>query len=126
MHRGHDRSYGIMQARFHLSGTVCTSNCRIWDTENPRTFLEIPLHSAKVAFWCGFMATFIIGLFFFKENTRNVPVTGTIKTKMNRNMLENFVIYLIQQCQYAKSANSTTCMQDAAPLHIGLCDEMIS
>ncbi|GFT37031.1 uncharacterized protein TNCV_175491 [Trichonephila clavipes] len=36
------------EAPFHLSGTVNTHNCRIWDTENPRTFQEIPLHSPKV------------------------------------------------------------------------------
>ncbi|GFS52244.1 uncharacterized protein TNCV_4849801 [Trichonephila clavipes] len=36
------------EAYFHLCGTVNTHNCRIWDTENPRTFQEIPLHSPKV------------------------------------------------------------------------------
>ncbi|GFV57924.1 uncharacterized protein TNCV_2801901 [Trichonephila clavipes] len=37
------------EAHFHVSGTVNTHNCRIWDTENPRTFQEIPLHSPKVS-----------------------------------------------------------------------------
>ncbi|GFW18794.1 uncharacterized protein TNCV_5132471 [Trichonephila clavipes] len=33
------------EAHFHLSGTVNTHNCRIWDTENPRTFQESPKSS---------------------------------------------------------------------------------
>ncbi|GFU61745.1 uncharacterized protein TNCV_4612231 [Trichonephila clavipes] len=36
------------KAHFLLSGTVNTHNCRIWDTENPHTFQEIPFHSPKV------------------------------------------------------------------------------
>ncbi|GFX34552.1 uncharacterized protein TNCV_3657901 [Trichonephila clavipes] len=35
------------EVHFHLSGTVNTHNCRIWDTENSRTFQEIPLHSPR-------------------------------------------------------------------------------
>ncbi|GFU50783.1 uncharacterized protein TNCV_2494891 [Trichonephila clavipes] len=69
------------EAHFHLSGTVNTHNCRIWDTENPRTFQEIPLHSPKVTVWCGFTATFIPGPFFFEETARNGPVTCTVTAR---------------------------------------------
>ncbi|GFU79430.1 uncharacterized protein TNCV_871991 [Trichonephila clavipes] len=69
------------EVHFHLSGTVNIHNCRIWDTENPRTFQEIPLHSPKVTVWCGFTATFILGSFFFEETTRNGPVTCTVTAK---------------------------------------------
>ncbi|GFX25433.1 uncharacterized protein TNCV_1424171 [Trichonephila clavipes] len=69
------------EAHFHLSGTVNTHNCRIWDTENPRTFQEIPLHSPKVTVWCGFTATFILGPLFFEETTRNGPVTCTVTAR---------------------------------------------
>ncbi|GFW61471.1 uncharacterized protein TNCV_347191 [Trichonephila clavipes] len=79
------------EAHFHLSGTVNTHNCRIWDTENPRTFQEIPLHSPKVTVWCGLTATFILGPFFFEETTRNGPVTCTVMARRYKNMLENFV-----------------------------------
>ncbi|GFV53831.1 uncharacterized protein TNCV_4208821 [Trichonephila clavipes] len=65
------------EAHFHLSRTVNTHNCRIWDTENHRTFQEIPLYSPKVTVWCGFTATFILGPFFFEETTRNGPVICT-------------------------------------------------
>ncbi|GFV11487.1 uncharacterized protein TNCV_1413641 [Trichonephila clavipes] len=72
------------EAHFHLSGTVNTHNCRIWDTENPRTFQEIPLHSPKVTVWCGFTATFILGPFFFEETTRNGLVTCTVTARRQR------------------------------------------
>ncbi|GFX95952.1 uncharacterized protein TNCV_2085321 [Trichonephila clavipes] len=69
------------EAHFHLSGTVNTHNCRIWDTENPRTFQDIPLHSPKVTVWCGFTAKFILGPFLFEKTTRNGPVTCTVMAR---------------------------------------------
>ncbi|GFT61234.1 uncharacterized protein TNCV_926851 [Trichonephila clavipes] len=36
------------EAHFHLSGTVNTHNCRIWDTESPHLPRDFPLHSPKV------------------------------------------------------------------------------
>ncbi|GFU40802.1 uncharacterized protein TNCV_2466321 [Trichonephila clavipes] len=106
------------EAHFHLSRTVNTHNCRIWDTENPRTFQEIPLHSPKVTAWCGFTATFILGPFFFEETTRNGPVTCTVTTRRYKNMLENFVAPQMLQHQ---CLDTITFMQDEAPPHIGLC-----
>ncbi|GFX54935.1 uncharacterized protein TNCV_3318521 [Trichonephila clavipes] len=106
------------EAHFLLSGTVNTHNCRIWDTENPRTFQEIPLHSPKVTVWCGFTAAFIFGPFFFEETTRNGPVTCTVAARRYKNMLENFVAPQMLQHQYLVSI---TFMQDGAPPHIGLC-----
>ncbi|GFV48877.1 uncharacterized protein TNCV_1342861 [Trichonephila clavipes] len=79
------------EAHFHLSGTVNTHNCHILDTENPRTFQDIPLHSPKVTVWCGFTATFILGPFFFEETTRNGPVTPTVTARRYKNMLENLL-----------------------------------
>ncbi|GFV87672.1 uncharacterized protein TNCV_779561 [Trichonephila clavipes] len=69
------------EVHFHQSGTVNIHNCRMWDTENPRTFQEIPLHSPKVTVWCGFTATFILGPFFFEETTRSGPVTCTVMAR---------------------------------------------
>ncbi|GFW18470.1 uncharacterized protein TNCV_1184971 [Trichonephila clavipes] len=105
------------KAHFHLSGTVNTHNCRVWDTENPRTFQEIPLHSPKVTVWCGFTATFILGPFFFEETTRNGPVTCTVTARRYKNMLENFVAPQMLQNQ---CLDSITFTQDGAPPHIGL------
>ncbi|GFV56093.1 uncharacterized protein TNCV_935471 [Trichonephila clavipes] len=62
------------EAHFHLSETVNTHNCRIWDTENPRTFQEIPLHSPKVTVWCRFTATFIhFWTFLFRRDYSQWP-----------------------------------------------------
>ncbi|GFT32343.1 uncharacterized protein TNCV_4483811 [Trichonephila clavipes] len=97
------------EAHFHLSGTINIHNCRIWDTKNPRTFQEIPLHSPKVTVWCGFRATFILGPFFFEETTRNDPVTCTVTARMYKNMLENFVAPKMLQHQ---CLDSITFMQD--------------
>ncbi|GFV32773.1 uncharacterized protein TNCV_3312541 [Trichonephila clavipes] len=106
------------EAHFHLSGTVNTHNCRIWDTENPRTFKEIPLHSPKVTVWCGFTATFILSPFFFEETTRNGPVTCPVTARRYKNMLKNFVAPQMLQHQ---CLDSITFMQDGVPQHIGLC-----
>ncbi|GFX03738.1 uncharacterized protein TNCV_2113101 [Trichonephila clavipes] len=107
------------EAHFHLSGTVNTHNCRIWDTENPRTFQEIPLHSPKVTVWCGFTATFILGPFL---TTRNGPVTCTVTARRYKNMLGNFVAPQMLQHQ---CLDSITFMQDGAPPHIGLCVQQV-
>ncbi|GFU32491.1 uncharacterized protein TNCV_4890101 [Trichonephila clavipes] len=106
------------EAHFHLSGTVNTHNCRIWDTENSRIFQEIPLHSPKVTVWCGLTATFILGPFFFEKTIRNGPVTCTVTARRNKNMLENFVAPQMLQHQ---CLDSITFMQDGAPPHNGLC-----
>ena len=74
------------EAHFHLSETVSIHNCRIWDTENPRTFQEISLHSSKVAIWCRFKLTFILRHFFFRRSNMQ---TCTV-TARYQNMLENF------------------------------------
>ncbi|GFV35673.1 uncharacterized protein TNCV_1892831 [Trichonephila clavipes] len=103
------------EAHFHLSGTVNTHNCRIWDTENPRTFQEIPLHSQKVTVWCGFTATFILGPFFFKETTRNGPVTCTVTARRYKNMLGNFVAPQMLQHQCLDSITFIHALPTAWP-----------
>ncbi|GFV41160.1 transposable element tc3 transposase [Trichonephila clavipes] len=35
------------EAHFHLDGSVNTHNCRIWESDNPHSTLQIPLHSPK-------------------------------------------------------------------------------
>ncbi|GFY60981.1 transposable element tc3 transposase [Trichonephila inaurata madagascariensis] len=46
---------------FTLSGAVNTYNCRMWTTENPHAFVEVPLQQPKETVWCDFNADFIIG-----------------------------------------------------------------
>lgn len=110
------------EAHFYLNGTVNTHNCRIWAMENPRAFHTIPLHSPKVTVWCGFTSQFIIGPFFFEENTDNGPVTCSVTALRYHHMLNSFVVPQLQQRQCLES---TTFMQDGAPPHIGLCVQRI-
>ncbi|GFX36820.1 uncharacterized protein TNCV_3999821 [Trichonephila clavipes] len=37
------------KAHFHLEGSVNTHNCRIWETDNPHSTLQVPQHSPKVS-----------------------------------------------------------------------------
>ncbi|GFU63886.1 uncharacterized protein TNCV_2313921 [Trichonephila clavipes] len=36
------------EAHFHLDGSVNTHTCRIWESDNPHSTLQVPLHSPKV------------------------------------------------------------------------------
>ncbi|GFV86879.1 uncharacterized protein TNCV_2198311 [Trichonephila clavipes] len=55
------------EAHFHLDGSVNTHNCRIWETDNPHSTLQVPLHSPKVTVWCGFSSSFILGPYFSRN-----------------------------------------------------------
>ncbi|GFW90963.1 uncharacterized protein TNCV_1758371 [Trichonephila clavipes] len=66
------------EAHFHLDGSVNTHNCRIWETDNPHSTLQVPLHSPKVTVWCGFSASFILGPYFFEELGAGCSVTRSI------------------------------------------------
>lgn len=41
------------EAHFTLSGQVNRWNARIWSDETPHSFIQVPLHAAKVTVWCG-------------------------------------------------------------------------
>ncbi|GFY25112.1 uncharacterized protein TNCV_2693031 [Trichonephila clavipes] len=66
------------EAHFHLDGSVNTHNCRIWETDNPHSPLQVPLHSPKVTVWCEFSASFILDPYFFEELGAGGPVTCSI------------------------------------------------
>ena len=57
---------------FHLSGYVNSQNTRIWATEHPHEFHEVPPHSGKTGVWCAISRHHII---FFHEtlNTARYP-----------------------------------------------------
>ncbi|GFU75177.1 uncharacterized protein TNCV_2056201 [Trichonephila clavipes] len=72
---GHWNIIWTDEAHFHLDGSVNTHNCRIWEADNPYSTLQVPLQSPKVTVWCGFSASFILGLYFFEELGAGGPVT---------------------------------------------------
>lgn len=84
---------------FQLTGKVNTQHCCISDTENPRTFQEIPVHSPKVTVWCVFTATFILGTLLFEWVNRNCSVICTATTNRYKQMLETFLVLDKQQRQ---------------------------
>ncbi|PRD30021.1 UNVERIFIED_CONTAM: hypothetical protein NCL1_27663 [Trichonephila clavipes] len=62
------------EAHFHLDGLVNTHNCRICETDNPHSTLQVQLHSPKVMVWCGFPVSFIPGPYFFEELGAGVQI----------------------------------------------------
>jgi len=56
-----DVTFFTDEAWFHLSGYVNSQNTCIWAAENPHTGHEEPLHSQKIAVWCGVSRRRIIG-----------------------------------------------------------------
>ncbi|GBN35044.1 hypothetical protein AVEN_84179-1 [Araneus ventricosus] len=101
------------EAHFCLNGHVNILNCRIWAAENPHTIQEQPLHSDNVTVWCGFMATFIIGPYFFEEITANGIQTCYVAGQRYRDTLKDFVI---PQLQHRECIQDIIFMQDGALL----------
>ncbi|GFX16657.1 transposable element tc3 transposase [Trichonephila clavipes] len=106
------------EAHFHLDGSVNTHNCRIWETDNPHSTLRVPLHSPKVTVWCGFSASFILGLYFFEELGAGGPVTCSITGQRYASLLRNKIIPDLQARQ---CLSRIIFMQDGAPPHITRC-----
>ncbi|UYV78452.1 hypothetical protein LAZ67_16001449 [Cordylochernes scorpioides] len=90
-------------AYFYLNGEFNTQNSRIWATENPRVFTEMPLHQPRVTVLCGLTSSssFIIGPFFFE--------------KINGKPLKPFLQVL----------SEITFMQDGGPPHISRCAKQL-
>ncbi|GFS91028.1 putative transposable element [Trichonephila clavipes] len=85
----HKRILFSDEAHFWLNGYVNKQNCRIWSEANPQVYVEIPLHSEKLAVWCALWAGGIIGPYFFKNDEgHNVTVNGD----RYRAMITNFFI----------------------------------
>ncbi|GFX07811.1 alkaline phosphatase, germ cell type [Trichonephila clavipes] len=80
------------EAHFDLDGSVNTHNCRIWETDNPHSTIQIPLHSPKGTVWCGLLASFILGPYFFKELGVGGPVTCSITGQRYASLLRNKII----------------------------------
>lgn len=120
MEEQHDWLHTVLwtdEAHFTLSGAVNTHNCRVWTTENPHAFVEVPLQQPKVTVWCGFTADFIIGPFFFEEVTKTGFKTVSITGHRYAALLQNNII---PELQARQALQTVTFMQDGAPPHIAL------
>ncbi|UYV75632.1 hypothetical protein LAZ67_13000806, partial [Cordylochernes scorpioides] len=103
------------EAHFSLNGEVNTQNSRIWATENPRIFTEMPLHQPRVTVWCGFTSSFIIGPFFFEEINGRTFKTVSVTGERYVQLLREKVIPILQDRQ---ALSEITFMQDGGPPHI--------
>ena len=63
------------EAHFNLGWYVNNQNCRIWGTENPHAYIEMPTHPKRETVWCGFWSRGIIGPFLFENGLgkRSLP-----------------------------------------------------
>ncbi|GFU06773.1 uncharacterized protein TNCV_4353371 [Trichonephila clavipes] len=106
------------EAHFHLDGSVNTHNCRIWESDNSHSTLQVPLHSPKVTVWCGFSASFILGPYFFEELGAGDPVTCSITGQRYASLLRNKIIPDLQARQ---CLSRIIFMQDGTSPHITRC-----
>ena len=82
------------EAHFDFGGYVNKQNCRIWGTENPRAYIEKPMHPKRVTVWCGFWSRGIIGAVFFEtEQGEAIAVNGDCY----RAMLNEFLSTKIEE-----------------------------
>ncbi|GFX00260.1 transposable element tc3 transposase [Trichonephila clavipes] len=103
---------------FHLDGSVNTHNCQIWESDNPHSTLQVPLHSPKVTVWCGFSTSFILGPYFFEEIGAGGPVTCYITGQRYASLLRNKIIPDLQAHQ---CFSRIIFLQDGIPPHITRC-----
>ncbi|GFW83238.1 embryonic protein UVS.2 [Trichonephila clavipes] len=110
------------EAHFHLDGSVNTHNCRIWETENLYSTLQVPLLSPKVTVGCGFSASFILDPYFFKELGAGGPVTCSITGQLYASLLRK---KFIPDLQARQCLSRIIFMQDGAPTHITRCVKVV-
>ena len=77
------------EAYFHLSGYVNKQNFRYRAPENPQELHQCPLHSERLAVWCGIASFGVLGPYFFEDNEgAAVTVTSERYVAMLRNFCE--------------------------------------
>ncbi|GFU11159.1 transposable element tc3 transposase [Trichonephila clavipes] len=106
------------EAHFRLDGSVNNHNCQIWESDNPHSTLQVPLHSPKVTVWCGFSASFILGPYFFEELGAGGPVTCSITGQRYASLLRNKIC---PDLQARPCLSRIIFLQDGAPPHIISC-----
>ena len=97
------------EANFTVRGSV---NCKIWVTENFRTFMQTALHQEKVTAWCG---SSVIGALFFEEMRDSDFETISETVERYPDMLQNHTTSRLADIHLLECTNF---MQDCAPPHI--------
>ena len=97
------------KAQISIQGSVNSHNCRIWATENARTFVQTLLHVVKFKVWCGFTASALIGLFFFEKMLDSSFETVSVACETYTIMLQNRIILSLADKYLLES---TTFIQD--------------
>ena len=98
------------EVHFDLGRYVNKQNCRIWDTENPYTCIEKPMHPKRVTGWYGFWSRGIIGPFFFENEQREAI---TVNGDRYRAMLNEFLFTKIEE----EDIGNIWFQQDGATCH---------
>ena len=78
----------MYERHFDLVRYVKKQICRIWDTENPDSYIEKPTHPKRI------LVRGIIGPFFFKNEQREAV---TVNGDRNRVMLNEFLFTKIEK-----------------------------
>ena len=104
------------EANFSLHADMNTQNSSIWTTSNPCEYHSQPLHLPHVNVSCGFIASFILGSFFFWRTLSCIfRKTCTVTAEQYLMLLRDHVVSWLQE-RYALFV--VTFMQDGAPPHI--------
>ncbi|GBN26490.1 hypothetical protein AVEN_61563-1 [Araneus ventricosus] len=92
-----------------------TQKSRICGTASPNVVHEQSLHPDYITAWCRFTVDFILGPFFFKENTPHGLQRCSITAARYCELLQQQVIPALQE---RECLETTVFMQDGAPPHI--------
>ena len=93
---------------FYLNENVNCKNCVHWEEENPHGVASVLLCYKWETMLCDFGSTFILGLYFFVDDTSRGIYTFFSTGALYRAMLENYVIRELQQ-RNARLCFSTRC-----------------
>jgi hypothetical protein len=119
-----NRADPVVCAWFYLSGFVNAQNTHHWDTENPHTVQEVPLHDQKVGVWCAVSGQRITEPILFFYDTVN-------SERYMNNILELFFQILTEeekQHAYFQQDNTTahTSQHSMGALHEIFGERIIS
>ncbi|GBM58922.1 hypothetical protein AVEN_80721-1 [Araneus ventricosus] len=97
------------------------SECRIWGTAILMLCMN-SLHPDYITVCCGFTADFLLGSFFFEENTPHGPQRCSIKGSRHYDLLQQQVIPALQE---RECLETTILIQDGVPLHVTLPEQAL-